>query len=178
MADPNAENPADVKERGQEAPVVAEVRKVFEEKAKEVSVRDEYVQAFQKIKEQIPPEQQGAYGVQFAEMWNSQVAGRTAEWGAKLGDFVRNNLDPTVRKNPELRDKYQKLEVAKAKAWRDLTAEKMKQQTAEWEAFKDMVPFGGGKVLEIKDRLWGPGIPNTNVDRPKILKLRIPFAKV
>lgn len=166
MADPNAENPVNTKERGPEAPVVGDVRKAFEEKAKEVSVRDEYVQAFQKIKDQIPPEQQGAYGLQAAEMWNSQVAGRAAEWGAKFGDFIRNNLDITVRRNPELRDKYQKLEVAKAKAWGEVSTEKMKHQTAEWEAFKDMVPFGGGKALEIKDRLWGPGLPRTRIIEP------------
>ncbi len=166
MADPNAENPINAKERGKEAPVVGDVRKVFEEKAKEVSVRDEYIKAFQKIKDQIPPEQQGAYGVQFAEMWTSNVSGRFAEWGAKYNDFFRNTFNPTVRRNPELRDKYQNLAKTKARAWGEMSAEKMKHQTGEWEAFKDLVPFGGGKVLEIKDRILGPTIRGTKIDAP------------
>ncbi|MBI3343106.1 hypothetical protein HY087_02100 [Candidatus Gottesmanbacteria bacterium] len=173
MADPNTENPVEKQERGPEAPVVGDVREVFETKAKEVGVRQTYIQEFQKIKDQIPENQRGSLSVRYNEWYNGQV-GRFAEYGARFNDWVHNVLHPSWLIKNIPRNPNQQIEKVKARAAAEVTAEKTRLQVAEHEAFKDMIPFGGGKLIDIGDRILGPSVPGTAIDAVRVVTVTVP----
>lgn len=160
MVDPNVENPVDVKERGPEAPVVAQVRKVFEEKAAEAqgdkTVYETHREAFAKIVSQIPEDQRGSLNIRIADFWNN-VGGAVHEQYARYGNFVYNLINPVGWLSKDVpKDYIYGREKAKVRATGEVKAIDARQQAIEREAFKGMVPFGGGKVLDIMDRIIGP----------------------
>lgn len=159
MTDPNTENPADVKERGPEAPVVSDVKKIFEEKAAEAqgdkTVYEAHRDEFNKIVRQIPEDQRGSLNIRIADFWN-KVGGTVHEQYARFGNFIYNLTRPMNLLNEDVpKDYYYEHEKAKVQASGDVRAMEMKQRSMESEAFKGMVPFGGGKVLDIMDRIVG-----------------------
>ena len=163
MVDPNTEIPVERQERGPEAPVVGEVREVFEEKAQEVqgdrTVYETHREAFDKIVSQIPEDQRGSLNIRIADFWN-KVGGSVHEQYVRLGNFVYNLTNPMSWLSGDVpKDFIYEREKAKVRAHGEVKAMETRQQTIEHEAFKGMIPFGVGKVLDIMDRIVGPKLP-------------------
>lgn len=163
MADPNTENPVDATERGPEAPVVGEVREVLEAKAQEVqgdkTVYETHREEFNNIVSQIPENQRGSLNVRIADFWN-KVGGSAHEQYARLGNFMYNLTNPMTWWSKDVpKDYFYQREKAKVHASAEVSAMDTRQQTMEHERFKRLIPFGGGKALDIVDRIVGPKLP-------------------
>lgn len=163
MVDSNTENPADVKERGPEAPVVADVKKAFEEKAAEVqgdkTVYEVHREEFTNIVKQLPENQRGSINIRIADFWN-RAGGAVHEGYARLGNFMYNLTNPTHWFNKDVpSDFFYQREKARVQGGVGVKALETRQQAMEQERFKKMIPFGGGKALDIVDRIIGPKLP-------------------
>lgn len=159
----NTENPANVKERAPEAPVVADVKKVFEEKAAEVqgdkTVYDAHREEFAMIVNQLPENQRGSINVRIADLWN-RAGGAVHEGYARLRNFMYNLTNPAHWVNKDVpNDFFYQREKARVQGRVEVKTLETRQQSLEWEAFKQVIPLGGGKALDIVDRIVGPKLP-------------------
>lgn len=164
MSDPNVENPVNAQERTAEAPVVADVREVFEEKARGVNVGDELISAWEGIKAQIPENQRGSFSVRLTEWTLKHVEIPRVGTRDRVLNFLHNLTHPYVWFSGDLpKDTVSRVDAARVRAIGHVSAEKMRLQVAEREAFKQMIPFGLGRWVDIADRMIGPKIPPTRV---------------
>lgn len=144
-------------------PVVEKAQEAFDTAATpiEKSVYDAHMEAWQKIKDAIPPDQQNGLNVKIADFWNN-VGARVNDVSAKVVDVVAdNNLYALAYRGiGKLRGvevptgQNQEMAKAELQARGIVNAEKMKQSVSNHETFKRIIP--GGKVLDIVDRIFGP----------------------
>lgn len=124
------------------------------------SVYEAHMQAWQKIVDEIPPEQRNSINVKLEEFWRKSL-GRVDDVTVRVIDYCKDHDPRTLvinrmvsKKGVELPKKQvEKKRIAKITAKGDEKAKRLKLYEQRRAVFKQLP---GGKVLDIMDKIIGP----------------------
>jgi hypothetical protein len=122
-------------------PLADLVGDVFERRASRGDrslILDTYKEKFEQLVNTLPKEQQDTLTVQIQKVFVA-ISGTFAEYGARIGDFIRNvTVWPMIKANKDFpKDVYYQIGLARAQAWGEFAMRTTKTATKARMAYRD-----------------------------------------